>query len=91
MVEVVMTDPNLPTDKFAWLGTPLPPDGIPAPEDIPIPTVRDILPPSQVTGADEGLGIFRWLMADENERPNTSSGCRLLDNFVYMEIPKEDD
>lgn len=91
MVEVVMTDPNLPTDKFAWLGTPLPPDGIVAPEDNPVPMVREILPPNQVTGADEGLGIFRWLMADESERQETLSGCRLLDNFVYMEIPKEDD
>lgn len=86
-----MTDPNLPKDRFAWLGTAPAPDGVTVPEDNPVPVVRDILPPSHVVSADEGLSIFRWLMADETERPDTLSGCRLLDTFVYLEIPKEDD
>lgn len=86
-----MTDPNLPQDRFTWLGKAPAPDGIVIPEDNPEPVLRDILPPSQVVSADEGLSIFRWLMADETERPETLSGCRLLDTFVYLEIPKEDD
>jgi hypothetical protein len=91
VVEVEMEYENIPNERFAWLGIAPPPDGVVVPEDNPVPIVKDILPPNQVTGADEGLGIFRWLMADEDERQDTLSGCRLLDNFVYMQIPKEDD
>lgn len=86
-----MTETNLPSDKFAWLGIAPPPNDIVIPEDNSAPIVREILPPNQVTADGEGLGIFRWLMASEDERQDALSGCRLLDNFVYMQIPKEDD
>ena len=86
-----MSDEIERKDRFEWLGKPNPPDGIVIPEDNPVPIMRDILPPNQVVSADEGLSIFRWLMADESERKDAISGCRLLDTFVYLEIPKEDD
>ena len=85
-----MTGNNIPTNRFAWLGIAPPPDGIVVPEDNPVPIIRDILPPNQVTAAD-GLGIFVWLMADEDERKDRLSGCKLFDNLVYMETPREDD
>ena len=79
------------TDRFTWLGKGVAPDGVEIPEDNPSPVLRDVLPPSQVVGSDEGLSIFRWLMADEEERKDAISGCRLLDTFVYLDIPKGDD
>lgn len=86
-----MTDPNAPMDRFAWLGNNVPPEGVVVPEDNPAPMPEEIRPPSQVVPLGVGLGIFQWLMADETERPDTLSGCRLLDTFVYLEIPREDD
>lgn len=85
-----MIEQNLPNDRFAWLGVAPPPDGVVIPEDDSLKPVDDLLTPNQVNGQDS-LGIFRWLMADEDERKEVLSGCRLFDNFVYMEIPKEDD
>lgn len=86
-----MTDSNLPVDRFAWLGNSPPPDGVVVPESDAPPLGEDIIPVNQAIGSDWGLGTFRWLMASEEERKETLSGCMLFDNFVYTEIPRGDD
>lgn len=81
-----MTDPNLPQDRFAWLGSG------PAPDNVVVPVNNfnlEIIAPNQGTSGD-GLGVFRWLMADEDERKDMLTGCTLFDNFVYMEVPRGD-
>lgn len=85
-----MIDPNLPTDRFAWLGIAPSPDGVIIPEDASFQITSDLLKPNQVNSQD-GLGIFRWLMADEDERKDALTGCTLFDNFVYMDIPEAGD
>ena len=82
-----MTDPNLPQDRFAWLGSG------PAPDNVVVPVNNfnlEIIAPNQGTSGD-GLGIFMWLMRDEEEDDDdTLSGCSLLDGIVYMEVPRGD-
>ena len=85
-----MTDESIPIDRFAWLGIAPPPDGIVVPEDTSFQITGDLLKPNQVNSQD-GLGIFRWLMADEDERKDALTGCTLFDNFVYMDIPEAGD
>lgn len=85
-----MTDQNLPIDRFSWLGVGPPPEGVVIPEDTSFQLTGDLLAPNQVNSQD-GLGIFRWLMADEDERKDALTGCVLFDNFVYMDALEEDD
>jgi hypothetical protein len=81
-----MSDETLPKDRFAWLGSPKPPEGIQAiPDSTPVGAVS-----SQIVGPGDSLGIFRWLITPEDERPSTPSGCRLLDvPVVQIELPRE--